>query len=448
MCSAPAVGTSELAGVGTRPAYRGRGLTAAVTATLTELMFAKGNESVWLEYGGDGSRRVYERVGLPSLGPQALREHPRIIRGCPRWCDRSGRTTMDRMAASYLPEPTGPHPVGARSLYLNDVSRSDPWVPEMPSRELMVSVWYPAASATDRRAGYLTRTESELLLSGRDVDITPDQLSTVRTNAFVDAPPMGERHSLPLVLLSPGFTQPRATLTSIAEELASHGYLVLAIDHTYENAATTFPDGRIAPFMLKHGRRGPGFWLKVRNGRGVDVSFVLDELLRPDPLWAGAELIDPDRIGMAGHSVGGSATIAAMLGDPRIKAGSDIDGSTGVPIPDPGLPRPFLFLGRDGQYSPGDSPAADTWAHDWPRLTGWKRWLVVGGAAHASFTDLGLLADQFGIPIGAQAPGLRIMAITRDYLRAFLDLHLRDQPRPLLDRPDPNYPEVLFRDPV
>jgi GNAT superfamily N-acetyltransferase len=67
-CSAPAVGTSELAGVGTRPAYRGRGIAAAVTATLTELMFAKGNESVWLEDGGDGSRRVYERVGYRPTG--------------------------------------------------------------------------------------------------------------------------------------------------------------------------------------------------------------------------------------------------------------------------------------------------------------------------------------------------------------------------------------------
>jgi ribosomal protein S18 acetylase RimI-like enzyme len=67
-CSALAVGTSELAGVGTRPAYRGRGIAAAVTASLTELMFAHGNESVWLEYDGDGSRRVYERVGYRPAG--------------------------------------------------------------------------------------------------------------------------------------------------------------------------------------------------------------------------------------------------------------------------------------------------------------------------------------------------------------------------------------------
>ncbi|WP_262704114.1 MULTISPECIES: GNAT family N-acetyltransferase [Streptomyces] len=67
-CSAPAVGTAELAGVGTRPAFRGRGIAAAVTAALTETMFARGARSVWLEYSGEGSRRVYERVGFRPRG--------------------------------------------------------------------------------------------------------------------------------------------------------------------------------------------------------------------------------------------------------------------------------------------------------------------------------------------------------------------------------------------
>jgi predicted GNAT family acetyltransferase len=67
-CSAPAVGTSELAGVATRPAFRGRGIATAVTAALTEAMFARGARSVWLEYEGDGSRRVYERLGYRPEG--------------------------------------------------------------------------------------------------------------------------------------------------------------------------------------------------------------------------------------------------------------------------------------------------------------------------------------------------------------------------------------------
>ncbi|GAA3734428.1 hypothetical protein GCM10023082_34620 [Streptomyces tremellae] len=67
-CSPPAVGTSELTGVGTRPAHRGRGVAAAVVASLTRAMFAAGAGSVWLEYSGDGSRRVYERLGYRPTG--------------------------------------------------------------------------------------------------------------------------------------------------------------------------------------------------------------------------------------------------------------------------------------------------------------------------------------------------------------------------------------------
>ncbi|MFF8846328.1 GNAT family N-acetyltransferase [Streptomyces sp. NPDC015127] len=69
-CSPSAEDTAELFGVGTRPAYRGRGIAAAVTGALTEAMFAQGTGSVWLEYSGEGSRRVYERVGYR---PQGIR---------------------------------------------------------------------------------------------------------------------------------------------------------------------------------------------------------------------------------------------------------------------------------------------------------------------------------------------------------------------------------------
>jgi ribosomal protein S18 acetylase RimI-like enzyme len=67
-CTPTAEDTAELGGVGTRPACRGRGVATAVTAALAEAMFAQGAGSVWLEYSGDGSRRVYERVGFRPHG--------------------------------------------------------------------------------------------------------------------------------------------------------------------------------------------------------------------------------------------------------------------------------------------------------------------------------------------------------------------------------------------
>ncbi|MER5549633.1 GNAT family N-acetyltransferase [Streptomyces sp. NPDC002589] len=64
LCSAPAEGTAEMAGVGTLPRYRGRGIAATVTSAPAGTMFGRGAESVWLECSGEGSRRVYERVGF------------------------------------------------------------------------------------------------------------------------------------------------------------------------------------------------------------------------------------------------------------------------------------------------------------------------------------------------------------------------------------------------
>ncbi|MEV1205612.1 hypothetical protein AB0J07_37035, partial [Microbispora rosea] len=120
--------------------------------------------------------------------------------------------------AATLPAPTGPHPVGATTLYLKDASRPDPWVPEVKARELMITLWYPARAGEGRRAPYMTAKESELTLRGKKVTGVPyDVLSRTRTNAVDDAKPAGRTGSLPLVVLSPGFTMPRSTLTSLAD---------------------------------------------------------------------------------------------------------------------------------------------------------------------------------------------------------------------------------------
>jgi dienelactone hydrolase len=359
----------------------------------------------------------------------------------------------------WLPEPTGPSLVGTTSLWLTDASRPDPWAAGVNIRELMVSLWYPALPSDGRRARYMSPAESELLLADAGIKgVSPDVLSTTRTNAVGDATPAaGERHSLPLVVLSPGFTHPRSALTALAEDLASHGYVVAGIDHTYESPATAFPDGRVTTGLAREAPRRDRPE-KVVAGRAADVSFVLGELTGGHPPWQGAALIDQSRMGMAGHSIGGAAAIATMLADSRIRAGIDMDGATAAPIPGEGLARPFLFLGKQSNYTPGSgiitSPDGKhvkgsvlTWERDWELLTGWKRWLVVAGAVHASFTDLALLANQIGIDIDAGLSGARSLDITRAYVRAFFDEHLLGEPQTLLDQPSPRYPEVSFCSP-
>jgi hypothetical protein len=119
----------------------------------------------------------------------------------------------------------------------------------------------------------------------------------------------------------------------------------------------------------------------------------------------------------------------------------DIDGTTMVPIPDPGLSRPFMFVSH--QTAPVACAAGDeSWDRDWAQMTGWKRWVEVAGTQHASFTDVGLFADQFGVDMDATTTGTRTQAITRAYVNGFFDQHLRGKPSPLLD--EPGYPEIAF----
>ncbi|NJP98273.1 alpha/beta hydrolase [Nonomuraea sp. FMUSA5-5] len=335
-----------------------------------------------------------------------------------------------------LPAPTGPHPVGTTVLHLKDASRPDPWNLDAKVRQLKVTLWYPTGRKDGRRAAYMTAEESELLMRGGRIASAPyDTLSRTRTNAVVDAEPAGRK--LPLVVLSPGFTKPVSALTSLAEDLASRGYVVAGIDHPYESYATTLEDGTIAECLACDSDADPGFGAVVAAGRAADVSFVLDRL---PSAWAGSKVIDRSRIAMAGQSIGGAAAVAAMVKDARIRAGIDMDGSTYARIPKRGFTRPFLFLGGPEHVPGGRDPS---WERDWDLLAGWKRWIVVKGADHQAFTDGPLLAGALGLtPAYGALTGPRAAELTRTYVAAFLDLHLKAQRRPVLDEPSPRHPEV------
>ncbi|MEE1736323.1 alpha/beta hydrolase [Streptomyces sp. BE147] len=374
--------------------------------------------------------------------------------------DTSAITGTD-VTPPTLPRPTGTYAVGRDTFLLTDHSRQDPWVPEAGARELMVSVDYPARRhGGGTPAPYMTPEEARLYLATGDLDkiIPPAVVAATRTHAREDARPAGGR--FPLVLLSPGFGTPRATLTGLAEELASRGYVVATVDHAYESTGVSLPDGRVltcaacdALEETPDTEARQKLLATVSAGRGTDLSFVLDRLtgerrngshLRA---WRHADMIDPHRVGAAGHSIGGSAAVSTMATDRRVDAGINLDGTFYGRVPQSGLGgRPFMLLGTAADHSPG---SADTsWKEDFARLDGWKRWLTVTGSGHFTFTDTPELAEQLGledpaVPLSAT----RSTEITRGYVTAFFDRHLRDRNRPLLNGPTPANPEVVFHRP-
>jgi len=346
-----------------------------------------------------------------------------------------------------LPPPTGRFRVGTTVAHLVDSSRPDPFAPVPQARELMVQAWYPATVPPGcRTAAYLAPATAAVI--GPDFGIPPDLLSSLRLPAAVDAPPRRRPGGYPVVLFSPGLGLARSSCTSLVTDLASHGYVVIAIDHTYDSHAVEFPDGRVVVRAVDEGGDP-----SVKSGyvavRSADARFIADQLRRPggDRHWRTVRAVaDVGRLGMAGHSIGG-ATAADVLQDARFTAGVDLDGSIYDPAADRPTHQPFLLLGGDYHHRGNDF----TWARFWAGLTGWHRDLGVTGLGHYDLTDFRPFADQLGLtggvppeifgPIG----GERALTVVRVYLRAVFDLHLGGTGGDLFDHPSARYPEAVLR---
>ncbi|QGQ20506.1 hydrolase [Cellulomonas sp. JZ18] len=361
-------------------------------------------------------------------------------------------------AGYRLPAPTGPERLGTVALHLVDTTRTDPWVPSQPVREIMVQLWYPA----QRTHGHPV---SPWLSPGavphfaEAFGLPADAVRSTVTHAREGAPVDRARGGRPVVLYSPGLGGDRGTSTALVEELVSHGYVVATIDHTHDASEVEFPDGRVEVGALPE--IDDEVIAQVAAVREADTRFVLDQLAvlnaGRNPDAGGRRLptglrgaLDLDRVGMFGHSLGGSTAAATMHDDRRIKAGVNLDGTLVGDSATAGSDRPFLLLSSDH----GTEPRDPSWDAFWANHTGYKRELSLTGSAHGSFNDglllypqaapaIGLPADVLAELVGTLDPK-RSLTVQRTYVRAFFDEHLRHGSGRLLRAPHPRYPEMQF----
>jgi dienelactone hydrolase len=310
-----------------------------------------------------------------------------------------------------LPEPSGPAAVGTDVVQLVDRARG--------GRRLMLSRWYPAATGSrERPLGVYASPRLSTALA----------LPPVRVHARRGA--RARRGRLPVVLFSPGLGVSRVLYQALAEDLASHGYLVLAVDHTGETPVE-FPDGHIelpAVAVPRH----PIATASATRVRDMRVILRRLSTMRKGPL------ADTRRIAAIGHSLGGSTAAALVRTEPLVRAGVDLDGTiVGAPAR-LGIRRPFLALTGAGH-----------WAHDPPlrrlfrRSRGPRLALEVAGFEHMSFSDLPVIAPR-GPGVGKR-PSPRDISLQSAYVRAFLGRHLRDRPSRLLDGPSRRFPRVSVK---
>src|SRR5256886_10338748 len=246
----------------------------------------------------------------------------------------------------------------------------------------------------------------------------------------------------PVVLLEHGSDVVPAIYTILAEGLASSGFIVVAANHPPDALISVFPDGHVFKFTAywpveaDYRTQGVAIGKFVDEVLVADVRFVLDQLQEMnshDHFWHGQ--LDLSKIGIVGHSMGGTPEALAPREEPRILAGVNLDGSTypGMnadvrPIP---VHKPFLFLATE-EHASGESRAREYVGSESNTY-----YVVVTGADHMSFTDAHLVSSRFARDskpdYSAYVRAVLTCTFTRSLVEEFFAKYLKAAIAPDLD---------------
>ena len=360
-----------------------------------------------------------------------------------------------------LPEPTGSLAVATMTVQWVDEGRDQPATADPDDyRTIVGQLWYPADTDTAPAAYYLGRDADEAAVVASSVAAAYGlpafllgDVAVGRTNSTPGSPPPAGDERFPVVLFSPGLGGVRMQNTTWAEELASHGYVVVALDHPYDSAIVVMDDGTAVTSALaatgdpaEDNRLAAG-WTAVR---AADLSFALTSLERLDAGEGASGLtgrLDTDRAAVTGHSIGGAAAIQAAAQDDRFDAVINIDGFPRY-VPPAVNQRPLLaFVAGNGTGNPTADDEFDRQLKsvlERRALPSYR--LTVAGAAHLTFTDAALylppLPSLFGSLSRTDGP-----RITAGASLAFLNATLRNA-RPDLGRDLARFGEVEEFPPV
>lgn len=346
-------------------------------------------------------------------------------------------------------ELTGPHSVGVRDfLFVED--RPEPFTADPDDRRrLLVRVWYPAViGAEDEPAPYVPEPGE---FGGAE---TFSSVLHVRTRGFEDAAPDpsgGSGGRYPVLLFNPGGGWTRLSDTFWTEQLASHGYVVFAVDHQGFNQTVAFPDGtRFAADQLAFpAEQGDleadarAAWAHLEQHHFPlwleDCRSLLDriEAMAANEGDDLGRLLDVERIGAFGWSFGGALAVQLSRDDARIDAAVNGDGQLFGDVARTGTPRPVLLMhGEPDEVPPEQQEVLERLMAEVEgnfallRERSPQVWEVtLRGASHGSFSDLVLAG-----PVGEGRLGAaRGHEIINQLSLAFFGRHLKGEASPFLE---------------
>lgn len=237
--------------------------------------------------------------------------------------------------------PSGKYGVGTKVYYWTDELRGEVYTTDPGDfRSLMVQIWYPAAKNGEPylEAPHITNPKQAIDSIAKTAGL-PSRLGAHGTrltsnSSFNLSPKKGER--FPLILYSHGDGGLLNQNTSQVEELVSNGFIVIACNHTYNASITFDKKGNAIPYKQNVSWNEQAQYHKkyytnlLINYRYKDLVFLMNQLTE-DTFQNGEKnlfksIIDFEKIGAFGHSMGGGTIYTAMLKNKKIKAGVALDG--------------------------------------------------------------------------------------------------------------------------
>jgi predicted dienelactone hydrolase len=376
----------------------------------------------------------------------------------------------ERNQSVELPTPTGPYAIGRTIFDWTDDNALDTLAPTAGTkRELLVWIWYPAASgqsavADDYVPAYIRTALGPA--TGPMSYVTRD-VSKVQAHSLRNADVASQPRSFPVVVMRAGASAPVVGYSTLAEDLASHGYIVVGFDAPYRTGVVVFPDGRVIRRTQENNPelcaekpldQQASCMSKLLTAWTRDTAFVLDRLERLNALDGSGKFtgrLDMTRVGMFGHSFGGATALQFCHDDPRCKAGINLDGQPFGSVIQEGLSQPFMFLlsGHGNSSDPISRQIQANIQSIYDNLPGDTRLKAeIRGGNHFLFGDDGALMKshillwvlrRLGI-VGID--GRRQLAVTTYCIHSFFDVYLKGTSSSRLDIASPIYPELQSLD--
>jgi predicted dienelactone hydrolase len=363
----------------------------------------------------------------------------------------------ERRTAITLPNPTGPFSLGRVSYDWTD-DHEDKLAPVAGTkRELLVWIWYPSTERPASTEDYLPAPASAAAERSRGplIRFLTRDLSKVHSHSHPNADVSVQQAPYPVVILRGGASAEVWNYSTLAEDLASHGYVVAGIDAPFRTMTVVFPDDRVTSRTPENnleeaaGNAEITRAIILQDAWTADIALVLDRLRSLNTADRFAGKLDLTRVGVFGHSFGGAQAAQFCSQDSRCKAGIDIDGLLVGSVIEKGVHRPFMFLLSDHAHE-SDPEAGRIRAEIqsvYERVPAGERLRVtIRGANHYTFGDDGALLKSHLIPAVLRALGMlsidgpRQLAITTYCVRTFFDAYLKGGPPPKLDTA--RYPEL------